>query len=48
LSISATAIWRRTTSTATKRWKRNLQDDYGAYSIWWGHGNSPVLFGDIP
>jgi outer membrane protein assembly factor BamB len=27
-------------------WKRNLQDDYGPYSIWWGHANSPVLFGD--
>lgn len=28
-------------------WKRNLQDDYGPYSIWWGHANSPVLFGDL-
>lgn len=27
-------------------WKRNLQDDYGPYSIWWGHANSPVLYGD--
>lgn len=27
-------------------WKKNLQDEYGAYSIWWGHANSPVLFGD--
>jgi outer membrane protein assembly factor BamB len=27
-------------------WKRNLQEDYGAYSIWWGHANSPVLFGE--
>jgi len=25
-------------------WKRNLQDDYGAYTIWWGHANSPVLY----
>jgi outer membrane protein assembly factor BamB len=25
-------------------WKRNLQDDYGEYSIWWGHANSPVLY----
>ena len=24
-------------------WRRNLQDDYGSYSIWWGHANSPVL-----
>jgi outer membrane protein assembly factor BamB len=24
-------------------WKRNLQDEYGAYSIWWGHANSPVI-----
>jgi len=30
----------------TQLWKRNLQDDYGPYSIWWGHANSPVLFGD--
>lgn len=27
-------------------WKRNLQADYGPYSIWWGHSNSPVLHGD--
>ena len=26
---------------------RNLQDDYGQYSIWWGHANSPVLFQDL-
>ncbi len=25
-------------------WKRNLQQDHGPYSIWWGHANSPVLF----
>ena len=24
-------------------WKRNLAEDYGAYTIWWGHANSPVL-----
>jgi outer membrane protein assembly factor BamB len=24
-------------------WKRNLQEDHGTYSIWWGHANSPVL-----
>jgi outer membrane protein assembly factor BamB len=28
-------------------WKRNLQDDYGAYTIWWGHANSPVLHGGL-
>ena len=27
-------------------WKRNLQEDYGAYSIWWGHANSPVIYGN--
>ena len=25
-------------------WKRNLQDDHGAYTCWYGHANSPVLF----
>lgn len=24
-------------------WKRNLQEEYGPYTIWWGHANSPVL-----
>jgi outer membrane protein assembly factor BamB len=28
-------------------WRHNLQDEYGAYSIWWGHANSPVLFDDL-
>jgi outer membrane protein assembly factor BamB len=28
-------------------WKRNLQDDYGSYTIWWGHANSPVLYGGL-
>jgi len=27
-------------------WKKNFQEEYGAYSIWWGHANSPVLYGD--
>src|SRR5436190_9706475 len=25
-------------------WKRNLQDDLGTYTCWYGHTNSPVLF----
>lgn len=25
-------------------WKRNLQKDYGDYTVWWGHANSPILF----
>jgi outer membrane protein assembly factor BamB len=28
-------------------WKRNLQEDYGRYTIWWGHANSPILFDDL-
>jgi len=28
-------------------WKRNLQQDFGKYSIWWGHANSPVLYHDL-
>lgn len=28
-------------------WKRNLQQDEGSYSIWWGHANSPVLHGGL-
>lgn len=28
-------------------WHHNLQDDYGRYSIWWGHANSPVLFDNL-
>ena len=31
----------------TRLWHRNLQEDYGQYSIWWGHANSPVLWGDL-
>ena len=27
-------------------WKRNLQQEHGSYSIWWGHANSPVIFKD--
>jgi outer membrane protein assembly factor BamB len=28
-------------------WYRNLQKDYGDYTIWWGHANSPVLYRDL-
>jgi outer membrane protein assembly factor BamB len=28
-------------------WKRNLQNDHGTYTIWWGHANSPVLYKDV-
>jgi outer membrane protein assembly factor BamB len=28
-------------------WNRNLQNEYGPYTIWWGHANSPVLFQDL-
>lgn len=28
-------------------WRRNLQEDFGTYTIWWGHANSPVLYSDL-
>jgi outer membrane protein assembly factor BamB len=28
-------------------WRHNLQETFGPYSIWWGHANSPVLFGNF-
>ncbi len=28
-------------------WHRNLQQDHGRYSIWWGHANSPVIYKDL-
>ncbi len=28
-------------------WKRNLQDDHGPYTVWWGHANSPVIYRDL-
>lgn len=28
-------------------WNRNLQADFGRYTIWYGHSNSPVLFEDL-
>jgi outer membrane protein assembly factor BamB len=29
-----------------QEWKRNLASDYGHYTIWWGHANSPIIVGD--
>jgi outer membrane protein assembly factor BamB len=31
----------------TREWRRNLVDDHGRYTIWWGHANSPVLVGEL-
>ena len=31
----------------TKIWGINLVEQYGPYTIWWGHANSPVLVGDL-
>jgi outer membrane protein assembly factor BamB len=28
-------------------WRRNLQEDHGPFSIWWGRANSPVLHEDL-
>jgi outer membrane protein assembly factor BamB len=28
-------------------WQRNLEKEYGTYTIWWGHANSPVLYKDL-
>jgi outer membrane protein assembly factor BamB len=28
-------------------WRHNLQDDYGTYTIWWGHANSPIIYKDL-
>lgn len=33
--------------TGKQLWRRNLQDEHGTYTIWWGHANSPVLHGDL-
>src|SRR5262249_25457157 len=29
-----------------KIWSKNLVDELGVYSIWWGRANSPLLVGD--
>jgi outer membrane protein assembly factor BamB len=31
----------------TREWHRNLAEDFGRYTIWWGHANSPVLAGNV-
>lgn len=31
----------------TLEWRRNLVEDYGPYTIWWGHANSPVLVDNL-
>ena len=28
-------------------WRRNLQEDFGQFTIWWGHANSPLLYQDL-
>jgi len=28
-------------------WAKNMTKEYGPYSLWWGHANSPVLLGDL-
>ncbi|MCA9039085.1 MAG: PQQ-like beta-propeller repeat protein [Planctomycetaceae bacterium] len=28
-------------------WKKNLAQQYGGYSIWWGHANSPIIYRDL-
>jgi outer membrane protein assembly factor BamB len=28
-------------------WKRNLQEDYGPYTVRWGHAHSPVLYQNL-
>jgi len=28
-------------------WHRNLQEDHGRYTIWWGHANSPIIHEDL-
>lgn len=30
-----------------QQWRHNLQQEYGTYSIWWGHANSPVVYNGL-
>jgi outer membrane protein assembly factor BamB len=31
----------------TKKWAINMTEKFGPYTIWHGHANSPILFGDL-
>ena len=33
--------------TGQRVWSFNFTERYGTYSVWWGHSNSPILFGDL-
>jgi outer membrane protein assembly factor BamB len=33
--------------TGKQLWIHDLQKEHGTYTIWWGHGNSPVLWKDL-
>jgi outer membrane protein assembly factor BamB len=33
--------------TGERIWSFKFTERYGNYSIWWGHSNSPILFGDL-
>lgn len=35
------------TFAGEKVWNRNLLSEYGPLTIWWGHGNSPVLYKNL-
>ncbi|MDR1959315.1 MAG: PQQ-binding-like beta-propeller repeat protein [Planctomycetaceae bacterium] len=28
-------------------WKKNMQEEYGIYTIWWGNANTPVLYENL-
>jgi outer membrane protein assembly factor BamB len=28
-------------------WYKNMQEEFGIYTIWWGHANTPVLYEDL-
>jgi outer membrane protein assembly factor BamB len=35
------------TAAGEKVWSKSLLDEYGPLSIWWGHGNSPIVYKDL-